>query len=60
MEIDWTWAQAWEIGGIGFGMVFAVLIILALTIWLIGLIIRRIEGRSNKAETGNEKTSSTK
>jgi Na+-transporting methylmalonyl-CoA/oxaloacetate decarboxylase gamma subunit len=43
MEINWT--EAWQIGGIGFGLVFAVLAILAVAIWLIGLVIRKIESR---------------
>ena len=46
------WGQAWQIGGIGFGMVFAVLAILAVAIWLIGLLMRRLEARNNDAATG--------
>ncbi len=40
MEVDW--AQAWRVGGIGFGLVFAVLVILALAMWLTGLVFRKI------------------
>lgn len=40
METDWS--QAWEIGGLGFLLVFAVLILLALAMWLSGKIISRI------------------
>jgi len=47
MTIDWAFAG--KIGGIGFGMVFAVLVILAIVVWLVGLIFRRID-------TGEEKT----
>lgn len=47
MEIDW--AQAWQIGGIGFGLVFAVLAILAVAIWLIGLVLRRMDGGGGEA-----------
>jgi Na+-transporting methylmalonyl-CoA/oxaloacetate decarboxylase gamma subunit len=43
MEINW--GEAWQIGGIGFGLVFAVLAILAVAIWLIGLVIRKIDSR---------------
>ena len=53
MAADWTWAEAFEIGGVGFGLVFGVLIILALAIWLVGLVLRRIGG--DKAEAEEEK-----
>lgn len=39
MEVDWGFAG--QVGGLGFGLVFAVLIILALTIRLVGLIISK-------------------
>ncbi len=51
MEIDWGFAG--QIGGFGFGMVFVVLIILAVAIWLTGLIIRKIE--AGNEETGENK-----
>ena len=47
MAVDW--GQAWQIGGIGFGMVFAVLAVLAGTIWLIGLLMRKLEARRKDA-----------
>jgi Na+-transporting methylmalonyl-CoA/oxaloacetate decarboxylase gamma subunit len=59
MEIDWTWTQAGQISGISLGSVFATMAILALATWLIGLVIRRIEGRGSKAAAGSKKTSST-
>ncbi len=40
MAVDW--AQAWQIGGIGFGLVFAVLVILAFTMWLTGLLLKKL------------------
>ncbi|MEE8194650.1 MAG: OadG family protein [Dehalococcoidales bacterium] len=49
MEVDW--ARAWQIGGIGFGLVFAVLVILALTMWLTGLVLNRI---GTGADNGQE------
>ena len=52
MEIDW--AQAWQVGGIGFGLVFAVLIILALVMWLTGLIISKIGGGDDTADKKQE------
>ena len=49
MAIDW--AQALQIGGIGFLLVFAVLAILALATWLIGVLVDRIGG--GKGETAD-------
>ena len=43
------WGQAFQIGGIGFGLVFAVLVILALTMWLVGLLINKFFSRANVA-----------
>lgn len=47
MAVDWGFAG--QVGGIGFGMVFAMLIILAIIIWLVGLILSKIG--AGKAET---------
>jgi sodium pump decarboxylase gamma subunit len=52
MTVDWGFAG--QVGGVGFGIVFAVLIILAVAIWLTGLVIRRI-GTDKKEETSNNK-----
>ena len=52
MTVDWGFAG--QVGGVGFGIVFAVLIILAVAIWLTGLVIRRI-GADKKEETSNNK-----
>ena len=51
MAVDWGFAG--QIGGIGFGLVFAVLIILALAIWLVGLVLSRIG--AGKTETDDKK-----
>ena len=51
MEVPW--GQALQIGGIGFGLVFAVLIILALAIWLTGLAFGKIG--TGKAEVNNKR-----
>ena len=51
MEVDWGFAG--QIGGIGFGLVFAVLTILALTVWLVGLILNKIS--PGRGETGDKK-----
>ena len=48
------WGEAIEVGGVGFGMVFALLIVLALVILLVGKILNRNGGGDNKA-TGGEK-----
>ena len=47
------WAFAGKIGGVGFGMVFAVLVILALVLWLTGLIFKRLD--KGEEETGDKK-----
>ena len=51
MAIDWGFAG--QVGGVGFGMVFALLVILAVVIWLTGLLV-------NKISTDRNKTDSTK
>ncbi len=51
MGVDWGFAG--QIGGFGFGLVFVVLIILALAIWLTGLILSRIT--AGKGEAGDKK-----
>ena len=49
MAVDWGLAA--RIGGMGFGTVFAVLIILAVAIWLTGLVIGKIG--TSKDETSD-------
>jgi len=51
MAVDWAFAG--QVGGVGFGMVFALLIILAIVIWLVGLILSKIG--SGKAEDSDRK-----
>ena len=51
MGIDWGFAL--QIGGFGFVLVFAVLIMLALAIWLVGVIVGRVA--ASKAEGGQER-----
>ena len=51
MEIDWSFA--WKIGGVGFGMVFALLIVLAVVVWLTGLVVTR--AGTAKGESGDRK-----
>lgn len=47
MEIDWGFA--WQIGGVGFGVVFLVLIVLALVIRLSRLIIAKLDSGEEPA-----------
>jgi len=49
MEVQW--GQALQVGGVGFGMVFALLIILAVIIWLTGLVLSKISGAKGEADT---------
>ncbi len=51
MEIPW--GQAVQVGGVGFGMVFALLIILAIVIWLTGVILSKIS--IHVSETSDKK-----
>ena len=48
MAIDWGFAG--QIGGFGFGLVFGVLIILAIVIWLVGFILSKIGAGEAEAE----------
>jgi Na+-transporting methylmalonyl-CoA/oxaloacetate decarboxylase gamma subunit len=48
-----NWGFAGQVGGIGVGIVFAVLVILALSTWLSSLIIRRLGG--DEEETNSNK-----
>ncbi len=51
MGVDWGFAG--QIGGVGFGMVFMLLIILAVVIWLVGVVLSKIN--TSKGETRNKK-----
>ena len=48
--MDVNWGEAFEIGGIGFGLVFLVLVILAVAMWLMGLLLRRYGGEEEETE----------
>jgi len=49
MPVDWGFAG--QIGGIGFGLVFLVLVILAVAIWIVGRIVGKIyAGRGEAAD----------
>ena len=51
MGVDWGFAG--QVGGVGFGMVFLLLIILAIVIWLTGLVLAKIG--TDKAEVSNNR-----
>jgi len=51
MGVDWGFAG--QVGGVGFGMVFALLVILAVVIWLTGIVVNKTS--TDKNETGNTK-----
>lgn len=53
MAVDWGFAA--QIGGFGFTLVFVVLIVLAMAIWLIGMIINKIATRKKVEESGEKK-----
>ncbi|MCK4368539.1 MAG: OadG family protein [Dehalococcoidales bacterium] len=52
MAVDWGFAG--QVGGIGFGLVFAVLVILAVVIWLVGLVLTKIGAGKGEAEEKKE------
>ena len=37
------WGFAWQLAGVGFGMVFLILTILAIILWIVSKAVRRIE-----------------
>jgi len=45
------WGDAWQVAGIGFGVVFLVLIILAVAIWVTGIIVKKMEIRQKNRQT---------
>ncbi|MGQ9546062.1 MAG: OadG family protein [Dehalococcoidia bacterium] len=49
-----NWAQSALLAGKGFGVVFLVLIILAVVTWLIGLVFQRVKKAREKAESATE------
>ena len=52
MEIPW--GQAGQVGGVGFGMVFLLLVILAVVVWLVGLVLNKIgTGKVEKNKKGD-------
>jgi len=51
MAVDWGFAG--QVAGVGFGVVFALLIILGVIIWLVGLIVNKIG--VSKAEASAKK-----
>ena len=51
MGVDWGFAG--QVGIVGFGMVFALLIILAAVIWLTGLVVKK------SSTTAKDKTDNT-
>ena len=48
------WGQAWQIIVIGFGLVFAVLIVLAIVMWLTGWLLNKIGGETDTAKGKQE------
>ena len=48
MAVDW--GLAGQVGGAGFGMVFALLIILAIVIWLTGRVVSKTETTKDKSD----------
>ena len=49
MGIDWGFAG--QVGGVGFIMVFALLVVLAIVIWLTGLVVNKLS--TDKSKNGD-------
>ncbi len=56
--VDWGFAG--QIGGFGFGLVFVVLIILAVVIWAVGLAVKRAAAGKSGAATGQGEAAPSK
>ena len=54
MGIDWGFAG--QVGGVGFGTVFALLVILAIVIRLTGIVVTRKSTRENETDNNKEGT----
>lgn len=54
--MDVTWAYAWSIAGKGFGIVMLVLAILAIAIFIAGLIIKLVEKKASSNNSNNGKS----
>jgi Na+-transporting methylmalonyl-CoA/oxaloacetate decarboxylase gamma subunit len=52
MAVDWGFAG--QVGGAGFGMVFALLIILAIVIWLTGRLVSKTGNTEEKTDDNQE------
>ena len=48
MVVDWGFAG--QVSGVGFGVVFGVLVILAVIIWLVGLVLNKIGSTSGTTD----------
>ena len=48
MGVDWGFAG--QVGGVGFGMVFVLLVILAVVIWITGLVVNKMSTDKNKTD----------
>ena len=51
MTVDWGFAG--QVGGVGFGAVFIILVVLGIVIWLVGKILNKIG--TNKVEASDKK-----
>jgi len=45
-----SWGDAWRVAGVGFGVVFLVLIVLAVAIWVTGIVVKKMEIREKNKE----------
>ncbi|GAI50930.1 unnamed protein product, partial [marine sediment metagenome] len=50
------WGFAGQVGAVGFGVVFALLVILAVVIWLTGLVVSKTSADKNETDRTKEGT----
>ena len=54
MGVEWGFAG--QVGSVGFGMVFALLVFLALVIWLTGIVVSKTSANKNETDGMKERT----
>jgi hypothetical protein len=50
-----NWGDVWQVAIVGFGVVFLVLIVLAVAIWITGFVVKKMEARSQNTKVEKKK-----
>jgi len=48
--MDWTWGEVARIAGGGFGVTILVLVIMSIAIWVMGLVIQKLESEGDETK----------